>query len=164
MRTIIILLVTATLFSSCGIYSLSGAKIDANSIQIDYFPNDANLVEPSLSQKFTIALQDLFLQQTSLELVKSGGELQFEGEITDYTIRPTASTADQTAAYNRLTITVNVRFYNVDKEEDNFEKKFSHYYDYKADVQLSGGTLDDAFSEIFERITQDIFNASVAKW
>ncbi len=164
MRTIIIILVTATLFNSCGIYSLSGAKIDANTIQIDYFPNEANLVEPSLSQKFTIALQDLFLQQTSLELVKSGGELQFEGEITDYTIRPTASTADQTAAYNRLTITVNVRFYNVDKEEDNFEKKFSHYYDYKADAQLSGGTLEDAFSEIFERITQDIFNASVAKW
>lgn len=149
---------------SCGIYSLSGAKIDAKTIQIDYFPNNADLVEPTLSQKFTLALQDLFLQQSNLELVKSGGELQFEGEITGYTIRPTAATADQTAAMNRLTITVRVRFYNNLNEEDNFEKTFSHYHDYGANQQLIGSTLDDAYSEIFERITQDIFNASVAKW
>lgn len=146
--------------SSCGIYSLSGAKIDADTIQIDYFPNNANFVEPTLSQKFTVALQDLFLQQSSLNLVKSDGQLQFEGEITDYIIRPTAATAQQTAAMNRLTIKVNVRFYNNLNEEDNFEQSFSHFYDYKANDPLS----EEAFDEIFERITQDIFNASVAKW
>ncbi len=161
---ITLIIITSLLLSSCGIYSLSGAKIDAETIQVDYFPNEANLVEPSLSQKFTIALQDLFLQQSSLELVKSGGDLEFQGEITDYTIRPTSATADQTASYNRLTITVNVRFYNHDLEEDNFEKKFSHYYDYKANTQLTGGTLEEAFNVIFERITQDVFNESVAKW
>ncbi len=159
-----LIIVFALVTMSCGVYSLSGAKIDASTLQVDYFPNEASLVEPSLSQKFTVALQDLFLQQSSLELVKSGGELQFEGEITGYTIKPTASTADQTAAYNRLTITVNVRFYNEANEADNFEKKFSHYYDFKANDLLVGATLDDAFKEIFERITQDIFNASVAKW
>jgi len=164
MKTILTMLLTAILLSSCGVYSLSGAKIEAETIQVDYFPNDAILVEPTLSQKFTVALQDLFLQQSSLELVKSGGELQFEGEITGYTDRPTAATANQTAAYNRLTITVNVRFYNTEKEADNFEKKFSHYYDYKANQQLVGSALDDAYKEIFDRITQDIFNASVANW
>lgn len=164
LKTLIIIIITSISMASCGIYSLSGAKIDAKTIQIDYFPNNASLVEPTLSQKFTLALQDLFLQQSNLSLVKSGGELQFEGEITNYTIRPTASTADQTAAMNRLSITVNVRFYNSLNEEDNFEKTFSHYYDYDANQQLVGGTLDDAFEEIFERITQDIFNASVAKW
>lgn len=160
----LILLLVSFSTTGCGIYSLSGAKIDAKTIQIDYFPNNADLVEPTLSQKFTLALQDLFLQQSSLELVKSGGELQFEGEITGYTIRPTASTANQTAAMNRLTISVKVRFYNNLNEDDNFEKTFSYYYDFDANQQLIGSTLDDAFTEIFERITQDIFNASVAKW
>ncbi len=163
-KEIFILFILSLSIGSCGIYSLSGAKIDAKTIQIDYFPNNADLVEPTLSQKFTLALQDLFLQQSSLELVKTGGELQFEGEVTGYTIRPTASTADQTAAMNRLTVTVKVRFYNNLNEEDNFEKSFSHYYDFDANQQLVGGTLDDAFTEIFDRITQDIFNASVAKW
>ncbi len=160
----ILLLITATGTTSCGIYSFTGAKIDAKTIQIDYFPNSARLVEPTLSQEFTVALQDLFLQQSNLSLVKSQGELQFEGEITDYTILPTAATAEQTAALNRLTIKIKVRFYNNLNEDDNFDKTFSHFYDFSANDQLVGSTLDDAFDEIFERITQDIFNASVAKW
>ena len=151
---------------SCGIYSFTGTNLhpDVKTVQIDYFPNNAILVEPGLSQAFTIQFQDLFLQQTNLDLVKSGGDLQFEGEISGYKINPMTATAQQTAAQNRLTITVNVRFYNNKLEEDNFEKTSSHYYDYDANAQLTGGILDDAFSEILERITQDIFNASVAKW
>ncbi len=104
------------------------------------------------------------MQQTNLDLVKAGGDLQFEGEITGYKINPMTATAQQTAAQNRLTITVNVRFFNNKNEEDNFEKTFSHYYDYDANAQLTGAILEDAFTEILERITQDIFNASVAKW
>lgn len=151
---------------SCGIYSFTGTNLhpDVKTVQIDYFPNNAILVEPGLSQAFTIQFQDLFLQQTNLDLVKSGGDLQFEGEISGYKINPMTATAQQTAAQNRLTITVSVRFYNNKLEEDNFEKTFSHYYDYDANAQLTGGILDDAFNEILERITQDIFNASVAKW
>lgn len=162
-KIILILFLSSLALNSCGIYSLSGAKIDAETIQVDYFPNNASLVEPIVSQKFTIALQDLFLQQSSLNLVKSGGQLQFEGEITDYIIRPTAATSQQTAALNRLTIKVKVRFYNNLNEEDNFEQSFSHFYDYKANEQLES-ILDEALDEIFTRITQDIFNASVAKW
>lgn len=151
---------------SCGIYSFSGTNIhtDVKTIQIDYFQNNALLVEPTLSQTFTIEIQDLFLRQTNLSLVKSDGDLQFEGEITGYKINPMTATAQQTAAQNRLTITINVRFFNNIVEEDNFERSFSHYYDYPANAQLVGSALDDAFLVIFERITQDIFNASVAKW
>ena len=151
---------------SCGIYSFTGTNLhpDVKTVQIDYFPNNAVLVEPSLSQKFTQDFQDLFTTQTNLTLVKAGGDLQFEGEITGYKINPMTATAQQTAAQNRLTITVNVRFYNNKLEDDNFERTFSHYYDYDANAQLTGGILEDAFTEILERITQDVFNASVAKW
>jgi hypothetical protein len=160
-------IVTSILLSSCGgkfPYSFSGANIEAKTIQIDYFPNNATLVEPTLSSKFTQALQDMFLRQTSLNMVKTGGELQFEGEITNYTINPTSATSIQTAALNRLTVTVKVRFFNNLNDKDNFDKTFSHYYDYGANEQLSGSTLENAYAEIFERITQDIFNESVAKW
>ena len=75
-----------------------------------------------------------------------------------------SATADQRAAQNRLTIGVNVRYYNNLVEEDNFEKRFSFYYDYPGSEQLIGSTLEDAWVEIFNRINQDIFNASVAKW
>ncbi|CAA0158282.1 LptE family protein [Tenacibaculum maritimum] len=150
---------------SCGAYSFTGGNTgDAKTIQIDFFPNQASLVEPSLSQKFTLDLQDLFTRQTNLTLTSSGGDLHFEGEITDYRITPMSATAQQTAAQNRLTITVNVRFTNRLNEKDDFEKQFSFYDDFGANQQLSGSALEGVLSTILERITQDIFNASVAKW
>ena len=164
--SILFSLIALITVQSCGIYSFTGTNIspDVKSVQIDYFPNEAILVEPSLSQVFTTQLRDLFYTQTNLTSVSSGGDLQFEGEITGYKINPMTATAQQTAAQNRLTITVNVRFFNNKNEDDNFEKNFSHYYDYDANAQLIGSALEDAFDEIIERIAQDIFNASVAKW
>lgn len=150
---------------SCGIYSFTGGSTgDAETIQIDYFPNNATLVEPTVSQKFTDALRDLFTRQTNLSLTTNNGDLYFEGEITDYKVIPITATADQRAAQNRLTIAVRVRFYNKLIEEDNFEKTFSFYSDFDANSQLIGGVLETALEEIFERLTQDIYNASVAKW
>ena len=150
---------------SCGAYSFTGGSTgDAKTIQVDFFPNQASLVEPTLSQRFTQDMQDLFLRQTNLDLVRTGGDLRFEGEITQYRVNPMSATSQQTAAQNRLTITVNVRFYNRLKEEDDFEKQFSFYSDFDANSQLTGGVLDSALDEILERMIQDIFNASVAKW
>ena len=149
----------------CGVYSFTGGSTgDAKTVQIDYFPNMAVLVEPRLSQEFTVALQDRFLRQTNLSLTDGGGDLHFEGEITQYRIIPIAATAEQTAAQNRLTIGIRVRYYNKLVEEDNFEQTFSFYSDYDGSLQLTGGVLDSAYEEIFDRITQDIFNAAVAKW
>jgi len=150
---------------SCGIYSFTGGNTGkAKTIQIDYFPNQASLVEPIVSQKFTQDLQDLFLRQTNLTLVKNNGDLHFEGEITGYRITPMSATANQTAAQNRLTVTVNVRYTNRFEEKDNFEKQFSHFTDYGADQLLTGSLLEDKLNIIFEKILQDIFSASVAKW
>jgi lipopolysaccharide assembly LptE-like protein len=158
-------LFTLFVFESCGVYSFSGGSTgDAKTIQVDFFPNNARLVEPTLSQEFTLALQDRFLRQTNLSLIPSGGDLHFEGEITQYRIVPIAATSDQTAAQTRLTIAVRVRFYNRLVEEDNFEQTFSFYSDYDGNLQLTGAVLQDAYAEIFLRITQDIFNAAVAKW
>jgi len=163
---LVLLFLAIITFQSCGIYSFTGTNLhpDVKTVQIDYFPNNAVLVEPALSTVFTVSLQDLFLQQTNLNLVKSGGDLQFEGEITGYKISPMTATAEQTAAQNRITITVNVRFYNNKLDEDNFERSFSFYHDFPADQSLTGSLLNEAYDVILERITQDIFNASVAKW
>lgn len=157
-----ILLIT---FIGCGAYSFTGGNTgNAKTIQIDFFPNQAPIIEPTLSKRFTQDLRDLFTRQTNLALVRVGGQLHFEGEITDYRISPMSATANQTAAQNRLTIVVNVRFTNDLEEKDSFEKQFTFYDDYGASEQLIGNVLDNALKKILERITQDIFNESVAKW
>ena len=166
MKNNLLLIVCSVLLTNCGFYSFTGVQdlSGVETFQVNYFQNTAILVEPGLDRDFTLALQDLIANQTNLSLVTSNGDLVYEGEITDYRIAPTTAQADNTAAQNRLTIRVNVRFYNMKKEEDNFEKSFSFYYDYSGSAQLVGAQRDTAISEIFERLTQDIFNESLAKW
>lgn len=162
---LILTLTSFFILSSCSVYNFTGTgKIDAKTYQVNYFQNNAPLIEPGIERTFTQKLQNLIQNQTNLNLVNSNGDLLYEGEIVDYRITPTTATADITAAQNRLTITINVRFTNKNKETDNFEKKFSFFYNYSGTDQLVGSKLTEALEEIFERITQDIFNESLAKW
>ena len=150
--------------SSCGIYNFTGGSTgSAKTFQVNFFQNRAPLIEPGMDREFTFYLQDLINNQTNLSLTNSNGDLVYEGEITNFTVAPMAATADQRAAQNRLTVTVNVRFTNNKEEDKDFEKQFSHYYDFPANAQLSS-VKSAAFEAIFERIGQDIFNASLANW
>ena len=161
----ILVLFVALGINGCSVYNFTGTgKIDAKTFQVNYFQNNAELIEPGIERTFTLELQDIIQSQTNLNLTNSGGDLMYEGEIVDYRITPMTATADQRAAQNRLTISVNVRFTNKNKETDNFEKKFSFYFDYSGTDQLIGSKLTEALDAIFERITQDVFNESLAKW
>ena len=121
-RCLTALLTCCLLLSSCGIYSFSGASIpaEAKTVSVQYFPNNAQLVNPLLSNTLTNALNDIFVNQTTLQSVAQNGDLALEGEITGYSTSPIAITGNQTAAMNRLTVTVNVRFTNKYDESKSF--------------------------------------------
>ena len=168
-KTFIVVIITL-MAVSCGIYSFTGSSIPigVETFQVDYFENTAggkpgSTIEPGLDRDFTIALQDLIVNQTSLNLVNEGGDIIYSGEIIEYSVTPMASTAELKAAQNRLTMAVMVNYENVLNEEDNIEKRFSFYYDFPGNLQVYD-VKDSAFEEIFERITQDIFNETLAKW
>ncbi len=160
-----IFILSLSLFG-CGIYSFTGASIPAGTetYQVNRFENTALLVEPGLERDFKLALEDLIQNQTNLTLVPSNGDLVYEGEITEYRISPTTATSQNTAAQNRLTIGVKLRFFNTKKPEDDLEQSFTFFYDYGGSQQLIGAQKTTAHETIFERITQDIFNATLAKW
>ena len=155
-----------TLVLGCGAFSFTGISLssDTKTFQVNYFQNTAALIEPGIERDFTIALQDLILNQTNLILVNSNGDIVYEGEIVEYRISPTTATSSNTAAQNRLTISVNVIFTNKNDEEADFEKRFTFFHDYAGSAQLVGSQKTTAIEEIFERITQDVINASLANW
>lgn len=150
---------------SCGIYSFTGASIppEAKSFSVQQFPNNALLVEPLLSDQFSNALRDRFMNQTSLQMINANGDLDFEGEITEYVTSPVAIQSDQTAALNRLTITVNVRFTNKFDESKSFESKFSQYVDYPSSQDLNS-VKDGLMTEIIDMLVDNIFNKAVVNW
>ncbi|MBW6478070.1 MAG: hypothetical protein K0B37_01470 [Bacteroidales bacterium] len=162
-----IILVVLIAFSmwGCGVYSFTGASIppQATTFSVDFFPNNAPLVQPTLSQVFTDALKDKFSRQTNLRLTNGEGDLHFEGSITGYNVQPQAIGADDRAAQNRLTITVRVTFVNEFQPENDFEQNFSRYYDY--DSQQSLAAIEPtAIDLIVEALVEDIFNRAVVNW
>ncbi len=166
----ICLLIILTI-QGCGVYNFTGGNPGtATTFQVNYFQNYASqnpgsIFEPGMDRDFTLALQDRILNQSSLDLVGSSGDLVFEGEIVEYRISPMTATAQQTAAQNRLSIGIKVRFTNntIEDGSKDFDQRFSFFFDYPANSQLSA-VKTEAHEIIFERITQDIFNASLADW
>lgn len=147
-------------------YSFTGASIPANAktVSIAYFPNNSPLVNPSLSSTITQALQDKFMQQTKLDLVREDGDLSFEGAITNYVVSPASVNTNNQAEMNRLTITVKVTFKNrLDPQFDYTDKTFSEFEDYSATQDLSTAETT-LIPQLTERLVENIFNAAVANW
>jgi hypothetical protein len=161
--------------ASCGVtvnYSMTGIATTAQTISIAEFYNNADLGPANMGQTFTNSLKDYFIQNTSLSVVAEEGELQMDGEITNFTvtdIAPTAPNPNDPSALNRsassrLTITVRATYIDSKNEKMSFkDKTFSFYKDFSNDLTVTD--VQDQFTkEIFDRIINDIFNASVANW
>ncbi len=165
LKHIIAAVIILTLMEGCGIYSFSGTNIspDTKTFQVNFFQNQAPRVFPGADQTFTNQLQDLILNQTNLSLTTSGGDIIYEGEIVQDYVSPNTATSNITAAQNRLTIAVNMRFYDEKDPDQDLEQRFSFFFDYPA--SSSENTVRaEAIQIIYERITQDIFNATLARW
>lgn len=154
------------LFAGCKVkYTLSGQSIppDAKTVSVGFFVNKAALAPPTFSQQFTEELKTKFQRETRLQLVPSGGDLEFEGSVTGYNVSPQAVQGNETAALNRLTVSVSVTYVNNLDEEQNFTTNFSRFADFSASSSLSAveGQLTPT---IQEQLIQDIFNRAFINW
>lgn len=161
---ITLILLLGLFFQSC--YTLSGSSIDPSwqTIKIPTFPNYASYQNPNLSQQFTDELQDIFNNRTNLSLTNDDdADLLIEGEITNYQQSSVAIQANEIAGQNRLTVTVRVRYQNNKDESKSFDRSFSGYEDFDANLTLQ--QAEDALLEsILEQITTEIFNAIAMDW
>lgn len=169
-RLIRIILPTVLLFmaAGCGVkvgYSFTGASIpvEAKTISIATFQNRASLVQPGLNQRVTDALIDLCRAQTNLGIVSSGGDLSFEGDITDYKTQPLTVGGDEQAAMNRFSISLRVKYVNSFNADNSYEQTFTRYQDYDSSLDLSAveATLVE---EIVKMLIEDVFNRAFVNW
>ena len=163
-RLTILLLIILT---SCTIsYKFNGAAIDYNTtktISVAEFPIRAALVYPPLGPAFNEALKDIYTRQTRLSMVKTGGDLQVEGEITGYDLSPQAVTEDAYASQTRLTISVKVRYTNTKNPNLNVDQTFRAYRDFSSSQMLTQ-VQDELISQIVDELAELIFNATVRSW
>lgn len=146
-------------------YSFTGASIspDVKTVSIKDFPNMASMPEPSLSYVFTEQLRSKFSQETSLSVVRSKGDIQFEGEITGYNISYESVRSNETAAQSRLTISVHVVFTNTTEPLRSFDKRFSEYETFTSGQSIES-VKEGLIKSIVEKLVDDIFMEAVANW
>ncbi len=165
--SIILVILASVLLDGCSFvkYSFSGTSIDPDvkTVTVNYFDYSALKVNPTLANDLTEAFKDKFRKLTKLEQVDLDGDLDVQGTVTGYEVRAAAVTADEVAAQNRLTITVQLKFTNRLHPEEDVEKSFSHYSDYDSNNSLDA--VEAALcEEIVEKLVEDMFNACVAQW
>lgn len=160
-------LLLACAFACCGCtvnYSFSGVDIapEIQTVSVKQFKNNAAMVNLKLANELTTKLKEKFQSQTKLFVVEQNGDLQFEGQITDYSVSATAIGSDK-AAMNRLTITLNVRFVNTKEEKKSYESSFSRYADFSSSKTLEQ-VQDALVAEIVEALVDDMFTKAVTNW
>jgi len=167
-------IITLFIVTGCGVsanYSFTGTATAAKTISITEFYNNADLGPANMGQTLSNSLKTYFIQNSSLSVVREEGELQMEGEVASFTLTPVAPVANTSdpnaitaASATRITITVKVTYVNTLDETMSFkDKSFSFYKDFGNDVTL--GDIQETYTrQIFDRIINDIFNASVANW
>ncbi|MDD3273792.1 MAG: LPS assembly lipoprotein LptE [Bacteroidales bacterium] len=164
-RSLYMIIAALFAFSSCGVYSFSGTSIapDVTSISVARIENRAMRVNPALSNQLTESLKEKYRKLTKLSIEDMNADLEVEGEITNYEITSMAVTANEVASMNRLTITVKIRFTNKKYPKEDFDRSFAEFEDYSSSTSLDAveARLVDA---ITEKLTESIFNATVANW
>ncbi len=155
------------LMHSCTIsYKFNGASIDyakTKSISIADFPNNAALVYPQLSADLSQGIRDKFERQTRLQILRKGGDMELEGEITGYTLTPMAISADSYSAETKLTITIKVRFTNNVAPEESFEQTYSAYQTFDSS-QMLNDVQEELCATMIDELSDKIYNDTVAKW
>ncbi|MBQ7631890.1 MAG: LptE family protein [Paludibacteraceae bacterium] len=157
----------ALLCCACSIsYKFNGANINyqtTHSISIADFPNNAPMVNPTLSNNLSEGIRDLYQRQTRLTVLPKGGDLELEGEIVGYDISQGAISADSYASESKLTIRVTVHFTNNIHPEESFDKTYTAYQTFDASRLLSD-VQDELCATMITEIAENIYNDTVAKW
>ncbi len=162
----VLVLVFGGILPSCKMsYSFTGANLSplVKTFSVYYFPNRARLVSPTLSQVFTEDLREKLQRQTSLNEMSENGDIEFEGQITGYDIRPMSIQKEDLAAQNRLTITIKLKYTNTKVPDESFERNFSAFEDFDSGLSISD-IEDELNLLIVKKLTEDIFNATIANW
>lgn len=151
------------LCQSCGTYTFSGASIpeEMKTISIQFFENNSALVVPYLSSQFTEALKERVRNQSRLTIERSDADANFEGRITDYSVRPSSIQGNERAGLNRITITVSVKYTNALKPELSFEESFQGSQEYAGPLPAKEQEL---ITLINRQLTELIFNRAFANW
>lgn len=146
-------------FTSIG--GLDYTKI--KSISFDKFPIRSAYVWAPMEAMFYNTMVKEFSSKTKLKVQKRNGDLDLQGEIVEYSQTNKSVAADGYSAQTQLKLTVNVRYSNKVKPEEDFEQRFTATTVYDSSQSLAS-VQEELVQEMIDDIIDQIMNATVANW
>lgn len=160
----VIVLLMATAGSNCGIYRFNEATIpdSIKTVRIVQLRNQAQYINPQISQRLTDKLRQKIIGQTRLAQTNSdNADWEISGTITQYAFSTSAISGQQVAT-NRLTVGVHITKTSL-KEDKKEEFDVSRSFEFRGNqsFQQAENSLMD---EMTRTLTDEIFNKLFSNW
>jgi len=147
----------------CFSYSVIDGSIDAENFSVSIFEEQAANAPVGYGSQFTEFLKDFIIGRSALKLTNSNPDIEITGKISRYDVNPVAVQSNETAAQNRLTISVLVSVINNRNAEESFEQTFSQFSDFSSDNDLAN-VETELLADINAKLGQDIINKLTSNW
>ena len=165
-KLLLLFVVCSAILSACKLYSFSGYSLDPDvkTATVSQFQNNAEIVNPALSQIISESLRDKLISELDFEILNGGNsDISFSGSIISYSVDPVSFTGDDQAAQNRLTVTLRVKYDNVKHDDQSWEQNFSRFTDF--DISQNFADIEESLvDEINGQLIDDIFNKAFVNW
>ncbi len=136
----------------CGYSTRSLLPSHIKRIHIKLFEN--NTLKPGLDEKTTLIMTDAFRSGSGLRIVgENNADLILEGRIINYQKAPYTYTGDQSFVEYRITVTLNARCIDREKNEVFWEGNVSDWATYSDNEDLA---IDAAIKKAAEKMVDAI--------
>jgi len=160
----IICMMLFVLCNGCKFYSFTGADIstEIKTYTINPFQDEV-LINPNYSQILTQKLIDKLATETNLSPVSKGGDVEFFGTVTRYSVNSVAASGGDVAAQDELRIQIKVDFKNFVEDDADWSSNFSSFSNFDKNTNFSD-VEDVLIEEINDFLVNDIFNKAFVNW
>lgn len=163
MKMLLTVSLLSILFTSC--YTFKGISIspDINTYFVGNFDHRAINAPADVHVLFGEALRNKIRNESRLKLSDENADIVFEGEVNRYDVLAEAPIEGNTVALNKLEIGVQIKYTNAKNEKESYTKTFSFFRTFPGDQDLQS-VQDALIKDIFEQLTEKIFNETFTSW
>jgi hypothetical protein len=138
---------------------------DVQTVYIPFFSNKAPTAVPGLADQINSALIDRFVNQSRLRLAssRSNADALVDGVIISYSNKAFSISNQETAALNRVEISVRASFKFAREEKEKWNKNFSGFGEYDPAQDPINGE-NEAAQEAIEQLVENMFNEALGGW
>ncbi len=166
MKRLFLLILSALIFQSCGIYSFRGNNPPEGikTVAVPLFNDNSGFAESGLKEQFTDQLKNKIISDNTLRLV--------DKTIADGVITCTISgvrddalviSGNENVTKRKITITVNVVFENLKKQKKIWDRNYENWGEYNSSTN-SFSERQAGITLARDKITDDILNDIISNW